>query len=129
MERGGLVLDDDDEIVIEYVRTLGHAGQPGVGRAFVKWAWDYRFDDDRITRSTIRRRNIDDWRGYEEFPHIDALSTFDRDDQKFVAVALVTHPRPDILNAVDSDWWEHRHSLANAGVYVEFLCPQQMPPA
>ena len=47
--------------------------------------------------------------------------------QKFVAVALASGAHPPILNAVDSDWWNHRAALADAGVTCEFLCRQHQP--
>lgn len=121
---GGLLLDDQDAVVLEYLQVLGHASRPGVGRAFARWAWDNRFDASRVTRVTIRERDAVGWRRYEEFPDLDTLKNFDRDDQKFVAVARASGENPPILNAVDSDWWEHRTALADAGVRVEFICPQ-----
>jgi len=124
---GGLVLAEGDEIVAEYVGALGHAGQPGIGRAFVKWAWDRRFDPAAVRLVQIAARTRGGWRRYEEFPDCDGLRGFDPNDQKFVAVAVAAGKNPPILNAVDSDWWEHRHALRGAGIRVEFLCPQHAP--
>ncbi|MGD0138548.1 MAG: hypothetical protein ABSD28_06695 [Tepidisphaeraceae bacterium] len=122
MDSGGLLLDEDDAIVEEYTKTLGHSGRPGVGRAFAKWAFDYRFDEDRCNLVAITVRLNDGWRRYDEFPDSPALSKFDPDDQKFVAVAVASGIAPSILNAVDSDWWIHREALSAAGVTVDFLC-------
>jgi hypothetical protein len=119
---GGLVVDVGDEIVGEYVSTLGHAGKPGVGRAFVKWAWDHRFNAAKVKRVSITRATNGGLRRYEEFPDIEDLSRFDPKDQKFVAVALASGDSPSVLNAVDSDWWNHHAALQAAGVTVEFLC-------
>ena len=124
---GGLVLDDDDEIVDEYLDNLGHAGTPGIGRVFAKWARDSRFTDTLVQRVRIAPCNDGRWRQYEEFPDRQDLATFDKSDQKFVAVALASGENPPILNAVDSDWWNHRAALSAAGVNVEFLCPQNAP--
>ncbi len=124
-----LVVDDNDEIVGEYVANLSHAGKPGVGRAFAKWAWDNRFNPQRVTRVAITATKDDGWRRYGEFPDQPALSGFDPSDQKFVAVALASGKNPPILNAVDSDWWIHQVALNAAGVNVEFLCPQNAPKA
>lgn len=65
-----------------------------------------------------------DW-DFEEFPGDEELADFDRQDRKFVAVALTSVNDPTILNAVDSDWWDHLEALNNNGVKVEFLCPEQ----
>jgi hypothetical protein len=127
MASGGLFLDDGDAIVEEYTGALGHAGQPGIGRAFVKWAFDHRFDHTRCRLVAITQCRDGGWRSYEEFPDDAALSTFDRNDQKFAAVAIASGANPPVLNAVDSDWWHHANALASAGVKVEFLCPQHQP--
>jgi hypothetical protein len=126
---GGVVVDEGDEIVGEYVRKLSHAGKPGVGRAFAKWAWDNRFNPQRVTRVRITAINHRGWRRYREFPDEPALMGFDPSDQKFVAVAMASRENPSILNAVDSDWWDHQAALNAAGVNIEFLCPQHAPPA
>lgn len=127
MKEGGLLLDEDDAIAEEYTEVLGHAGQPGVGRVFVRWAWDHRFDVALVRRVAITERTDHEWRRYNEFPDRADLSTFDKSDQKFVAVAVASGENPPILNAVDSDWWNHSAALATAGVNVDFLCPQHAP--
>ena len=52
---------------------------------------------------------------------------FDRDDRKFVAVALASGTSPPIVNASDRDWWEHREVLQVHGIEILFLCPELMP--
>ena len=64
-----------------------------------------------------------DW-DFEEFPLDSELGTFDRSDRKFVAVALASKNAPQILNAVDSDWWIHRNRLRQHGLVVQFLCQE-----
>ena len=66
-------------------------------------------------------------RVFEAFPTDPRLETFDRDDRKFVAAALVagmTHTR--IVNAVDSDYRLHKGALEEAGVVVQELCPEEL---
>ena len=65
-------------------------------------------------------------RGFEEFPDSARLSSFDRSDRKFVAVALASGSSPKVLNAADTDWWDHRQALEENGVDVVFLCPELM---
>jgi hypothetical protein len=122
---GGLVLDDLDLIVEEYVGRLGHAGNPGIGRAFVKWAHDRRFDIACCRRVRLTRRSSD-WRLFEEFPDHPGLAGFDADDQKFASVARVS--RAPVTNAVDSDWWNYRVALNSSGIQIEFVCPEAAGP-
>ena len=74
-------------------------------------------------QTSLSVTNVKAWRWFDEFPDLEALSTFDRSDQTFVAVAVASGGSPPILNAVDSDWWQHRGALAAAGITCEFLCP------
>lgn len=127
MKCGGLLVDDSFQILHEYTRKLGHGGQPGAGHAFVKWAHDHQAIPTSVRQVAITACSNGGWRQYVEFPNRTDLSTFDRSDQKFVAVALKSGSNPPILNAVDSDWWNHRGVLAAAGVQIEFLCPQHAP--
>ena len=55
-----------------------------------------------------------------------ALAGVDRDDHKFVAVALANQVMSRILNATDSDWWDYRVPLEANGIQIEFLCPDAM---
>jgi hypothetical protein len=126
---GGLLVDNQLLILHEYTRKLGHSGQPGAGHAFVKWAHDHQAIPASVRQVPITRISDHTWRQYEEFPDCPELAAFDRSDQKFVAVALASGNSPAILNAVDSDWWNHRTALQDAGVTPEFLCPQHAPPA
>lgn len=126
-QSGGLLVDEQGFILFEYTKKLGFAGQPGAGHAFVKWAHDNQAIPANVRRVTITSRSDRGWRRYEEFPDRADLETFDPSDQKFVAVALASGEDPQILNAVDSDWWNHRSALRAAGVTVESLCPQHEP--
>jgi hypothetical protein len=60
--------------------------------------------------------------GYAEFPF--DLTTLDRSDRKFVAVALVAgNPTPPIVNASDTDWDIASDELRAHGLSIEELCP------
>ena len=124
---GGLLIDDKGFVLREYTKRLGFSGQPGAGHAFVKWAHDHQAIPAQVRQVVITPRTAGGWRRYNEFPDHDDLSTFDPSDQKFAAVAVASGDNPLILNAVDSDWWNHRAALDNSGIVVEFLCPQHAP--
>lgn len=121
---GGLLVDDLGLILSEYTKKLGHAGRPGAGEKFVKWAFNNQATPGMVDTRKITPTRIHGWRRFEEFPEQEGLSKFDADDQKFVAVSVANAPIAPILNAVDSDWWDYREELEAAGVIVEFVCPQ-----
>ena len=123
IENCRVLVDDDDQILTEYRRRLSPSGQPGPGDAFFRWVWLNRWNESRIGRILITP-NAD--RGFEEFPDNPALTSFDRDDRKFVAVACASGGSPNIVNATDTDWWEYRAILEEHGVMVRFLCPELM---
>ena len=81
------------------------------------------------TQAAVRQVTITphEQRGFEEFPDDPELARFDRDDRKFVAVALASGTSPPIVNASDRDWWEHREALQVHGIEILFLCPELMP--
>lgn len=60
------------------------------------------------------------------FPQDSDLCGFDKSDRKYVAAALASRRTPDVLNAVDRDWWQYRDALKRNGVRCRFLCPQHM---
>ena len=123
---GGVLLIDDRGLILdEYMRHLSLSGQPGPGDAFLKWVWKvqatYRVVKTKVTSSGK------DASDFEEFPTDPKLRGFDKDDRKYVAVALSSRRNPRVLNAVDSDWWKYREPLESHGVRIVFLCPEQFP--
>jgi hypothetical protein len=122
---GMIVLDDGMRILSEYMGHLSMAGQPGPGDFFMKWVWENQAVPSRCERAPLACRS-DDSDDFEAFPDDPALRGFDRSDRKYVAAALASRNRPEILNAVDTDWWHHRTVLARNGIRLQFICPQHM---
>lgn len=118
-----LLLDETGCILDEYRGHLNPSGQPRAGDAFFKWLWNNQGNPEVCQ---FVRITPDPARVFEEFPESDALNNFDRNDRKFVAVAVASGKGPPILNASDRDWWDDRLSLECCGVRVEFLCPELM---
>ena len=119
-DKGTLVLDTSMEILREYERGLRGGGEPGPGTFFYEWVVS-----SGAHKLVKLETHVD--RGFEAFPIDPRLETFDRDDRKFVAAALVagtTHTR--IVNAVDSDYRLHRVALGEAGVVIQELCPEEL---
>lgn len=120
-----VLLDSIGLILDEYRRNLSPSGQPGLGDAFFKWLWDNQANTDHCGRIGITPSDTDN-SSFAEFPNYPELASFDQDDRKFVAVALASGKNPPILNASDTDWWNHREVLKHHGVGVRFLCPELM---
>jgi len=119
VKKGGLVMDSGDEIFDEYHHKLSLKGQPGVGDKFMKWVHDNRWGFPEADRVTITKNGD----SYNEFPDHDGLTDFDISDRKFIAVSNAHPGKPPILQAVDSKWWGWKDALAEAGITVNFLCP------
>ena len=118
-----LLLDDDNLILTEYRRHLHPSGEPGPGDAFFKWLFENQARQEYCRIVPVHPHPD---REFEEFPEDPDLNTFDRDDRKFVAVAVASGTSPRVLNASDTDWWPHRQALQRHDVEVVFLCPDLM---
>ena len=118
-----LLLDNRNLILDEYRRNLNPSGQPGLGEGFFIWLWQNQANPEYCRKVAVKPHKN---REFEEFPDDPNLSSFDRDDRKFVAVALASGTTPKVLNASDTDWWHHRQALRQNGVEVVFLCPDLM---
>ena len=112
-----IAIDDKGAILQEYMRHLDFSGMPGVGDMLFKHVFDHQYRGDRVRRIAITP-SVDNGRGFEELPE----NTFDREDRKFLAVAVVAGAV--VLNATDSDWAEHKVLTETLGVQVEQLCPE-----
>jgi hypothetical protein len=122
---GLLVIDEGGLIFGEYKTHLSFAGQPGAGDVFFKWLSDNRYRPERVSQVALANDPACPAE-FAAFPADPDLATFDPSDRKFVAAAL-THPgRPPVLNAVDSDWWNHRDALHRNGITVQFVCGTEL---
>jgi hypothetical protein len=121
VKSGILIIDDVGEVLDNYRRHLQHRGQPGVGDAFFKHIVDNQFNRKKVHRISVPKTNENE---FESFPADPALHTFDGSDRIYVALALAAPQNSPILNAVDSDYNEHKTALEKAGVRVQELCLQ-----
>jgi len=118
-----LVLDTSFLILKEYQNKLSPTGQPGVGDAFLLWAWRNHTNPRHCELITLE---VAEDNSFLAFPTDPALMAFDPADRKFVAAALTHEANPPVVNATDKDWHEHHAALTSNGVRVEFLCPEEM---
>ena len=118
-----LVLDDGWHILREYIGQLASSGQPSVGDAFLKWVLTNQTNSRRCEHIHITPSEPGPFpSSFLEFPSAPELADFHWKDRKFVAVAAAHPEHPPILNAVDSDWWDHREAMALHGIQIEFVC-------
>jgi len=121
-----VLIDEQGLILAEYLGSgLSLAGGPGVGDAFVKWVFVNQAKAQHCRKISITV-TWDNGQNFAEFPAALELASFDRDDRKFVAVALASGEDPPILNATDTDWRDYKCALERNGVKVDFLCPEAM---
>lgn len=119
LEGQPLAVDADDAILAEYIGALRSSKGSGLGQKLARFLWRRRHDPSICHRLSITP--LDAPAGsYAEVPA--ALRNFDRDDQKFLAVALAEGRRPPIFQALDNEWWRRRSDLAANGLDVQFLC-------
>lgn len=107
----------------EYFKHADRSGQPGIGDAFAKWLWHNQWDE-AICEQVVITPDPEGDREFLEFPDDEALSAFDRDDRKFVAVAVSSQFDAVICNASDSDWWDFRAAFEKHRLNINFLCPE-----
>lgn len=120
VRNGIAVIDDAGEVMRKYRRYLNGKGQPGVGDAFLKHIADHEYNVSKVIRVALER---DGDGNYAEFPADPTLSSFDPSDRIFVALALSAPKTTTLLNAVDSDYSQHRVPREKYGVRIEELCP------
>lgn len=120
---GRIALDDSDLIFREYLRHLSLKGRPGVGDAYMRWVHDVRFDDTVCTRVTLTQSASSET-DFVEYPQHDGLASLDRDDRKFVAVAVSDPDKPTLMVGKDRGWDRHAEALLEAGVLMAFVCGQ-----
>uniref|UniRef100_B8HK87 PIN domain-containing protein n=1 Tax=Cyanothece sp. (strain PCC 7425 / ATCC 29141) TaxID=395961 RepID=B8HK87_CYAP4 len=131
IERQGIIVVDSGWLILnEYkgqVRTkfTGRVGNRSkdVGSFFLIWVLTNRNNPKHCSQVKITPTLNNDG-SFEEFPNDPGLAGFDLSDRKFVAVACAHPANPPIVNAVDTDWRDYREPLKQAGVMVEFLCPE-----
>ena len=121
LTRNGIIAIDDQGLILEeYSRKLAnYRGAKSAGNMFFIHVFRNHYNTDLIRRvpvTPIQDENI----GFKELPK----NTFDPEDRKFLAVAVVAKAK--VLNAADSDWAEHEKLMAELGVDVEELCPQHI---
>ncbi len=126
-QTGGLVLDSLGEIVKEYQHKLlrRQGGPRGPGDEFLLWVFTYQWNPSKCERVTIVKTSNDP-PFFAEFPRTEALARFDPSDCKFVATANAHPGKPPIMVSVETDWANCETALAEAGITIHQLCPEDL---
>ncbi len=117
--KGLIVLDDDDLILDSYRAMTNPRAQPGPAELFVRWLYQVRYTKNRCRLVHLDRDASGEFSSYPLDPEFHA---FDPDDRVFVAVAVGSNLRPEVVNATDTDWLVITHALERYGVRVRNLC-------
>jgi hypothetical protein len=107
-----VLMDDKDEILLEYLRYLSGKKTSGIG---VKIAQRLR---TRKHDATVCRQVA--------ITPLDDGTDFDKDDQKFLAVAQASSVRPKIYAGLDGEWWQRSDDFVDAGFDVQFRCSSDL---
>jgi len=112
---GRILVDMAGDIQSEYRNHLNARGQPGVGDRFYQEILNS--SPRLIERIDLPKR---DDGAYVDLPQALIAANFDPSDRKFAALAK--RESVPVINATDSDWLDHRATLAENDIQVEFLC-------
>lgn len=124
-ESGITVIDDAFLILNEYQNKTNNKSGKGVGDVFLKWLLQKQANATHVQKVTITKlANYSD--SFVEFPDQQLQPKFDAPDRKFAAVANAHPNKPRILQAADCKWLDWWPALAEKGVHIDFLCPNDV---
>ena len=107
-----IAVDDQHLIFSEYFGLLSQQLAP------------YEILTRLIRQERVSHREIDVSEGVAVLPNELGRIVQDRNDRKFVAVALSFSMPPPVVNATDSDWVDWEEGLRDNGIEVIQLCPE-----
>lgn len=123
MESGVTVIDDNFRILGEYQQKTSLSPPKGPGDIFLKWLLRNERNPSHVEQVQLTEITQD---CFSEFPDPALESVFDAPDRKFAAVAHAHLVKPPVWQAADCKWLDWWPELHKKGVYVEFLCPDDV---
>ena len=124
-----VVIDDNWIILDEYLdyhEDADSTTQTRAGEGFLDWFIRNHRNPEQCVQVHITPTTSE--KGFEELP--DIFSSFDSDDQKFIAVAVVYEnvhqQKVPLLQSVDSQWYPLRSIFVENGLIVEFICEENI---
>lgn len=121
-QSGVTVLDDNHEILSEYLKSPDLLKTNQMGGQFLKWLLQNKNTQTRVELVPLTKLSDHE---FAEFPDL-ALPNFDPPDRKFVAVANAHPNKPPVWQSTDSKWLDWWPALKAKGVRVEFLCSDEV---
>lgn len=118
-----VVVDDRYRLISEYRNKLDTKRGKGAGVVFLKWLLQNQANRKHVHRVEVTERHPD---SFDEFPSATLEPRFDPADRKFAAVANAHPAKPPIWQAADCKWLDWWQALADAGIRVKFLCPNDV---
>jgi hypothetical protein len=106
-----LVLDGQWRIWNEYKRNVENNADQNLGFKVVL---------EKLQNARFHTVEFDG-QGHALLPNDLAAAVRDRDDRKFVAVALADNGKSTLVNASDTDWYDAEAGLKEHGIVVEQL--------
>jgi hypothetical protein len=113
-----IVIDSRGKILSEYTRHLASEQEPSVASEFYKWVISNQVNPAKCEAVDI---HANAQRVFNEFPADSKLRRFDRNDRKYVAVAIAHPAHPEIAQAVDTKWKPYETALRKYKVRIIFL--------
>lgn len=120
-KEGIVVIDDGYRILGEYQHKTRLNPPKGVGDVFLKWLLRSVGNRAHCAQVSITENAQDE---FAEFPDASLQKAFDAPDRKFVAVANAHPDKPPVWQGADCKWLDWWPRLQEAGVRVEFICPE-----
>lgn len=107
-----LVVDRSYKVIKEYRKRIRKGGRAE--------QWLNQLETKPRDRKLVELEIEFDAEGYAKVPTHCEIP--DKDDRKWVALALAHNPTPPIVNATDTDWTQAKAMLDAAGLSVMELC-------
>ncbi len=118
-----LVIDDNYELINEYMNQIPISGPVNFANRFLKWLFENQGNPHRIKQVKINRFDSGTYTEiYEPLSHIN----IDPSDLKFIAVAIANFGKAPIAEASDSKWIGWEEELRELGIKVLFLCKREL---
>lgn len=123
LQKEKISIDDLGLILNEYMGYANHSGQPGAGDIFFRYLHDHQAMENICEKVTITPGGDKNVAFEELLTFHEQLTGFDREDQKFLAVAKQSQYNCHICNATDTDWRQFEPQIKAMGIDIIFLCP------
>lgn len=119
-----VVIDDNREILDEYLQKTSPWTGQAVGDKFLKWLINNSANPTNCKQVPLTCGHEPDT--YAEFPDQALQADFDPPDRKFVAVSGADRCEPQVVQATDCKWLNWDKRLRDAGVKVQYICPDDI---